>query len=84
MSKRRTFIDLCCKGEAMLGDIDDFVDAWHDGDSKESLAEYLGMTGSEYELWVESPQVLAAIIAARKSGRALKRSATGSISTKAP
>lgn len=34
-------------------DLEEFVELWHMGDSKESLHEYLGMTWDEYKTWIE-------------------------------
>lgn len=46
MSKSaQNFIDLCLQGEIVdLNQIDDFIDAWHDGDSEQTLHEFLGLT----------------------------------------
>jgi hypothetical protein len=58
-------------GDALLEDIDNFVDAWHDApdDSKSaslSLEEFLGMSADEYRLWVEHPESLRFIAAAHR------------------
>ncbi|TCT21548.1 hypothetical protein [Thiobaca trueperi] len=63
------FIEQCLAGLALPDDIDDFVDSWHDGDSKVSLHRYLGMSKSEYSLWVADPGVLPYIINAHYFGR---------------
>lgn len=63
---KKSFIELCVGGEVSPSDIDRFVREWHESDSDESLAEYLGMTIEEYALWVETPNALQNIIAARK------------------
>ncbi len=59
-----TFIDKCLKGEASLDEIDDYIDAWHDGITPEDieLHTYLGMTWDEYSLWVRDSSVLESII----------------------
>lgn len=67
------FVGLCLSGEALPAQIDDFVDLWHDGDSNESLSEFLGLTGEEYALWVEKPAALANILSARTGGLATGR-----------
>jgi hypothetical protein len=64
-------MDLLLSGDVLAGDIDDFVDAWHeapDGSKVASLtlAEYLGMAEDEYRLWVEHPESLRFIAAAHK------------------
>lgn len=66
------FMDLLLRGEALVADIDDFIDAWHeapDGSTvaSMSLSEYLGMTADEYQLWVEHPDSLRFIAAAPKT-----------------
>jgi hypothetical protein len=67
-----SFIDRCLRGEALLEEIDDYVDAWHEGDSDKELHAYLGMTQKEYALWVSRPDVLPFIITARHSNRKLE------------
>src|ERR1700721_3091569 len=69
---RQTFMDLLMGGEVLSQDIDDFVDAWHDGADDDAsspieLSEFLGMTEDEYRLWVEQPESLKYIAAARKA-----------------
>lgn len=69
-----TFVDACFAGSALLDDIDDWVDAWHDAngrprDVEEGLSEYLGLTEFEYALWAERPSSLRTIIAARHQNR---------------
>ena len=61
-----SFIQLCINGDALLEDIDDFVDSWHDGDSELSLAEFLGMSNSEYNIWLREPDILPIIIKAKR------------------
>lgn len=66
------YMDLLLRGEVLMQDIDDFIDAWHeahDGSaaSSVSLAEYLGMTEDEYQLWVEHPGALRFIAAAHRA-----------------
>lgn len=60
------FIDDCLCGNVLLDDIDDFIDAWHDGDDDISLSEFLGMTQKEYALWVKEPTALPFIINAHR------------------
>lgn len=71
MSKPRTFIEACLAGEALISDVDDWVDRWHDengapGGYSQSLAEFLGLNATEYALWVERPESLRFAVAARK------------------
>ena len=60
------FITKCLMGEALLEEIDDYVDSWHDGDSDLSMHEFLGMTHAEYSLWVKDPDCLPQIVIARR------------------
>lgn len=58
----------CLAGEALLDDIDDFIEEWHVlSDVAATLFEHLGMTREEYSAWVEEPQTLRVIIHARQS-----------------
>jgi hypothetical protein len=67
-----TYMDVLLRGEILMQDIDDFIDAWHDAPegsvaSSMSLAEYLGMTEDEYQLWVEHPSSLRFIAATHRA-----------------
>lgn len=66
-AKRKHFIELCLDGDACPEDISRFVQEWREKDSTESLEEYLGMTGAEYNLWMEDSGNLKRIIAERAS-----------------
>lgn len=71
---QRSYIDLLLRGEALREDIDDFVADWHEAPNgsptaRRSLEEFLGMTGSEYRLWIEHPESLRFIAAAHKAGQ---------------
>lgn len=61
-----TYMERVLGGEAFLDEIDDFVDAWHAGTSTIDLATFLGMSWDEYRLWVERPNALRLIVAARE------------------
>lgn len=63
------FITDCINGDALLTEIDDYVDRWHGSKSTLPLHEFLGMTKKEYALFVESDKYLAYIVTARKEGR---------------
>ncbi len=70
MSSTMTFMDACFAGQALLDDVDDWVDAWHDAGGSprgtaESLKSYLGFHDFEYSLWAEKPSMLRLIVAAR-------------------
>lgn len=62
----QTFVERAVRGEVGLDEIDDYVGAWHDGDSLLSLADYLGMLPEEYARWVEEPGFLKSIVAKRR------------------
>ena len=49
-SRDQTFVEKCLAGLALLEDIDDYVEAWHEGsgDPDATLADYLGFTTEEY------------------------------------
>jgi hypothetical protein len=60
------FMDACLQGEALLEDIDEFIDEWHESDSNEEIHQYLGMTFEEYSLWVEDDSLLKTIFYSRE------------------
>lgn len=47
-----TFMDEYLAGRATAGEVDDWVDRWHDGDDDRELHAYLGLTWPEYAVWV--------------------------------
>lgn len=48
------------------GDIDDWIDRWHEGDSKLELHQFLGMIWEEYGNWGLAPDCLEHIVATRR------------------
>jgi hypothetical protein len=66
VSNSSSFVERCLGGDADLGEIDTMVQGWHEGGDARPLHEYLGMTWPEYQLWVERPESLPAILASRK------------------
>ncbi len=62
-----SFIEKCINGNASLDEIDDYIDAWNDGDSDTEieLHEYLGMSWKEYYIWAIKPSFLAEIVNTR-------------------
>lgn len=60
------FIQNCLTGDALLDEIDDYIDKWHDGDSDLPLHDYLGMSRDEYAAWIELPSNLTYIVAAHQ------------------
>lgn len=69
-----SFIDKCISGDALLDEVDDYIDFWHEDSTFESveLYEYLGMTWSEYSLWMTTPSALNSIVNARRNGHSLE------------
>ncbi|WP_374004704.1 hypothetical protein [Bacillus velezensis] len=68
MSKLK-FMNACLQGEALLEDIDEFIEQWHESDSGEELHEFLGMTFEEYSIWVENETMLKTIFYSREVGK---------------
>lgn len=67
MSKQEpTFIDLCLSGKVQPERIDDFVGAWHEGDSPLDLHEFLGMSWQEYGAWMIDARALSSILDKRR------------------
>lgn len=68
------FLALYADGRACREDIHDFIAAWHDSrdDEERSLAEYLGMTEDEYDIWLMDPRMLPLIVIARRGGGTLR------------
>ena len=60
------FIEKCLSGQALLDEIDDYIDQWHTGNSDVPLHTYLGMSWEEYAAWIKLPDNLTYIVAAHK------------------
>lgn len=71
-SNQQSFTDKCLSGELRPADIDDAVEAWHNGDDGRSLPEFLGMTPEQYWRWVERPQDLGTILTERRAAAATR------------
>lgn len=66
------FVDACLQGDALLDEIDDYVDKWHESDSDEELDTFLGFTESEYDLWLnQGDSIIRNILFARKNDVAI-------------
>ena len=65
------YMELVLSGKVMTDEIDDFIDDWHDSDSKDKLSKFLGMTETEYKVFVAEPGSLGMIIAANAQQRPL-------------
>ncbi len=63
------FIEDCISGDALLSEIDDYIDKWHDGNSKLPLHDFLGMTLKEYTAFVADEEILPLIVTAHREGR---------------
>jgi len=57
MSQTEKFYQLYLKERVILDDIDDYIEQWHTGDSKEEIYEFLGMSQDIYGLWVDTCQL---------------------------
>lgn len=64
--KEESFIDLVLAGKAELSDVDNYIDRWHKSTGGGSLEDYLGLSASEYILFVVDEDNLESIIDARK------------------
>lgn len=69
-----TFFALYSEGRVNADQADDYVEAWHESGDEEtrSLAEYLGMSEEEYDVWLMTPRALPVILAARRAERPLQ------------
>lgn len=69
------FFELYSRGEALPDEIDGFIERWHEGADPRAKAlplhNYLGLSLDEYELWVQDPDVLPAILAAHRQALSL-------------
>lgn len=63
---RSNFIQDCLNGKALLTDIDDYIDTWHDQESDIPIFDFLGMSKKEYALFVEDETYLAKIVMAHR------------------
>lgn len=62
-----TFINLVLSGDALIDEIDDFIDEWHENtDLDMPLSDFLGLSREEYDLWVERNETLKFILFARR------------------
>lgn len=64
-----TFVDQVLLGDALWTEIDDWVERWHSDTGVSELQDFLGMSWPEYKLWVEQPDTLRVILAAREMGK---------------
>ena len=71
-SSTKTFVERCLNGDALVEDIDDFVDQWHDGHDDRSLREAIGLSKHEYDLWVQDASAFRIILFARSKELSIK------------
>ena len=57
-----SFIEKCINGDALSIEIDDYIHQWHTSNSNLEIYEFLGMTETEYALFVEDESYLGVII----------------------
>jgi hypothetical protein len=58
-----TFVEAVRSGDAVLADIDDWIDAWHVAPNNSGpLHAYLGLTWEEYAAFAERPSSLDEIL----------------------
>lgn len=61
-------------GDALWTEIEDYVEQWHGSEDADiSIANFLGMTQGEYDLYVEKPGSLRFILAAHELGEPVER-----------
>ena len=48
MKKEEKFFTLLKQGKVKPDDLDDYVDAWHDGSTNDTLPKFLGMSEKQY------------------------------------
>jgi hypothetical protein len=66
MSNDPKFVDGVLKGNYLVDEMDDFIDAWHDSDSNEELHDYLGFNLNEWEAIVIDNSAIYAILLCRE------------------
>lgn len=66
------FIIDCLNGDALITEINDYIDVWHDSEDEDMpLHQFLGMTKREYELFVMDENYLGVIITAHREETAV-------------
>ena len=76
------FINDVINADAILDEIDDYVERWHNTDSDISIFDYLGMTEEEYLLWVENDFYLKYIVSAHEQNKNISEILEEAYSTK--
>lgn len=58
------YVQLLAQGTVSEDQIDDYVEMWHNGQSDDSLHQFLGMTWDQYSQWVmHGNSILPALVA---------------------
>lgn len=76
------FINDVINADAILDEVDDYVEKWHDTDTDISIFDYLGMTEEEYLLWVENDFYLKYIVCAHEQNKSISEVLEEAYSTK--
>lgn len=63
------FIEDCLGGSTGPGEIDEYIDRWHEGASPLPLHTYLGLSLEEYAQWLKTPDALTTILAVRRQNQ---------------
>lgn len=64
----RRFIDELVAGNITIEAFDDYVDEWHDSNSKIPLHTFLGLSSDEYSKIFRNTEALKYVVQARKAG----------------
>jgi len=65
----QTFVERCLSGQVLANEVDDVIDAWHDGDDPRTLREFLGFNELEYTCWMKDASCVYDILACRNENR---------------
>lgn len=62
-----TFRELYINGDIDFEEIDDFIDRWNRSDDERTLAQFLGLTAEEEDVWIDvSDEALQEMLDAAK------------------
>ncbi len=71
------FVQLCLQGDALIDDLDDIIEEWHESNDPRSLREVIGFTAEEYQRWLKDPDELKNVLFERRTGYSLPQKQTG-------
>ncbi|MGB0879596.1 MAG: hypothetical protein ACPGTO_03425 [Polaribacter sp.] len=63
------FIKDCINGDALLTEIDNYIDNWHNSDIEIPIHIFLGMNKKEYALFVKDKTYLATIVTSYRNNQ---------------